>query len=354
MNKEHERTLKYSLNFPEKEKQMIQDLSKWLPDSIIDTHTHITPSSCVGQIPLEIQSQGSITFTSLSVEESEKIKSSLYPKTREIISLCMAMPIKGIDHRSANIYLSESLRPKDHPIFYGIPDDIDYTANGIKDKKFKALKMYPFYFAHPDGSIYQYFKPEILKEAANLEFPIILHLPTKVTACLDQLTDLLTRFPKLPVVLAHMGRERIFSEEVDKAYSILKAYPNLFLETSTAPSVDIFKSSFRHFGEDRVVFGSDEPFNLIRATVVELESGEQRYLTKYKYIWADMEEQKRLSLKFADKIPEISLMHFQNLYALWSAIDQNYSSDQDRERAKEKIFSTNAAKIFKITPSILK
>ena len=350
MNTKHKKCLDYSLAFSAKEKMMIQDINKWLPDLIIDTHTHLTPSSCVEDIPPEIQKQMCATFTFLSIKESEKIKSDLYPN-KEIISLRMAMPFKGIDHRNVNTYLSESSSIKNQSIFCGIPDDVDYTVNGMRSEKFKALKMYPFYFINPDGSIYQYFKPEILKEANDLSLPIILHLPTKVTSCLSQLEELLSTFPKLPVVLAHMGREREYSAELGGAYSILKEYPNLFIETSTIPSIDVFKSALENFGENRIIFGSDEPYNLIRATVVSLENKRQRFLTTYNYNWVDKEEQKKLSLQFPDKSSSLILMHFQNLYALKESLDQTFLSAQDRERVKNKIFSVNAANIFKIAIS---
>jgi len=344
---EHEKCLDYSLAFSVEEKTMIQDIGKWLPGLIIDTHTHLTPSSCVEEIPVEIQKQMCATFTFLSIEESEKIKSDLYPN-KEITSLRMAMPFKGINHRNVNTYLSESLSTINQSIFYGIPDDIDYTINEMRDEKFKALKMYPFYFINPDGSIYQYFKPEILKEANYLSLPIILHLPTKVTNCLNQLEELLNTFPKLPVILAHMGREREYTTELNKAYSILKEYPNLFLETSTILSADVFKSALENFGENRIIFGSDEPYNLIRATVVSLENKRQRFITTYNYNWVDEEEQKKLSLQFPDKTSSLVSMHFQNLYALKESLDQTFSSVQDRERVKNKIFFINAANIFKI------
>lgn len=347
MNIEHQKCLDYSLAFSLKEKQMIQDIGKWLPDLIIDTHTHLTPASCLEDVPSEIQKQMCATFTFLSNEESEKIKSDLYPN-KEIISLRMAMPFKGINHRNVNSYLSESISANYQPVFYGIPDNIDYTINGMKDERFKALKMYPFYFVNPDGTIYQYFKPEILKEADDLSLPIILHLPTKVTNCLGQLETLLNTFTKLPVILAHMGREREYTTKLAKTYSILKEYPNLFLETSTVPSVDVFKSALENFGENRIIFGSDEPYNLIRATVVNLENEKQRFLATYDYNWVDKDEQKKLTLQFPDKSSSLILMHFQNLYALKESLDQSFLSIQDRERVKNKIFSVNAASIFNI------
>lgn len=350
MNIEHQQCLDNSLSFSRKEKTLIQDIGLWLPNLIIDTHTHLTPSRYVEDVPIEINKQMCATFTFLSTDESERIKSSLYPG-KEIISLRMAMPFKGIAHRGVNDYLYENSSDKNQPVFYGIPDDIEYTVTGMRNDKFKALKMYPFYFINPDGSIYQYFKPEILREASDISLPIILHLPTKITSCLDQLEELLNTFPKLPVVLAHMGREREYTPRLSQAYSILKDYPNLYLETSTVPSSDVFKTALENFGEDRIIFGSDEPYNLIRATVVSLEDKRQRFLTTYNYNWVDKEEQKRLSLLYPDKNSSLILMHFQNLCAMKEALSQTLSSDQDKERVKNKIFSVNATRIFDINVS---
>lgn len=105
---------------------------------------------------------------------------------------------------------------------------------------------------------------EIKKELQFLESigaPIIVHalFSNKV----KQMKDLLKIAPNLKIILAHMGRGNIYTNEsVIENAAALRKYDNIYFETSTVGISDTIKEVCNIIGTERVIFGSDHPFGV--------------------------------------------------------------------------------------------
>lgn len=324
----------------ETDAERMADLVDWLPENIIDAHAHCNLAEHVLEISPEIYNHPISTFPSFSLEESYAVIAKLYPG-KKVSTLRFPNAWRGIDHRAANEYLLSNTRENDRVAIYGIPTDEEYTLRMMAREGFVALKCYPAFLKPVAESIYQYFTPRILEEAEKRGIPIILHLPRLITECTDDLVNLLNDFPDLTVVLAHLGLPLIPAHGLDVAYREIAKYGQVFMDTSIVPSAEVVRIAIAEFGPDRILYGSDEPLNLIRAKAYEHPSLGQRFATEYPYHWARPKEQ----AIYGHLANGAVSLHWQTIEAIRTAMEGLFPTDA-LEDAKRKVFYGNAKRVF--------
>jgi predicted TIM-barrel fold metal-dependent hydrolase len=78
----------------------------------------------------------------------------------------------------------------------------------------------------------------------------------------ERILEILRGAPHLRIIVAHLGRNTPnTSEHVESNLRALRDAPNVCFETSTVRDPAIFKRAVEIVGEDRVIFGSDFPFD---------------------------------------------------------------------------------------------
>lgn len=331
--------LKNALSLTKKEIDLRKQFSKWLPKELIDSHSHTAARKQCKFIDASFLSRVSSTFPWFEIEKHKKVDEILYPNS-EIRKLVFSIPHRGINHRSANIYiLRHSIKDSSIiPVLYGLPDNIDYTLSKIKTKKFYGLKMYHAYFSPPARTISQYFPDRILRCCENEDIPIILHLPKNVIESRNELIAVVKRFPNLKIVLAHMGMAYLPVRKFKKVLSTLHRYENIYLDTALVTSSVVFEIAIKLLGYHRILFGTDQPFNLVRGKFFFNKRGEIRLATTYPYHWICPEEQKKIVRCAING----TTLHWQILLALQEAI---YSYGENKD-IKDCIFRKNAKKVF--------
>ena len=331
--------LAYSLCFKAEEIDLINSFAMWLPDKIIDCHSHCNLSEHVESMEEKIYKHIGSTFPSFTLEESQSLKKLFFPG-KTVRSLRFAQTFRGINHRKANQYLLENSDPEDRIALFGLPEDEEYTINLLNNPRVSALKMYPSYVEPTATKIYEFFKPEILEEAQTLGIPIILHLPKVITESKEDLKQVLKDFPNLKISIAHLGSLKLLISGLEDVFKEFAKYANISLDTALNPSSEVVELALRIFGENRIMFGSDEPLYLIRSQVFVHPQKGQWLITEYPYHWADQED-RRLYSYLAEGVIH---SHWLSMNAIRSAVDTFMVSD--RERMKEKIFYENARIFF--------
>lgn len=337
---DREAYLTSSLSFTPKEANLRDYLMDFMPGTVIDAHAHSNLMEHVVSLDERIFHHMMSTFPYFSLEDSYAVKDVFFPG-KKVQNLRFPHAFKGIDHRSANDYLLANSVSQDKVGVYGIPTDVAYTTQMLKHPGVAALKMYPAFFTPPVKEIYAYFKPEILEEAQSLDIPIILHLPTLITNCRDDLRNVITDFPKLRIVLAHLGLPHLVVPGLEEVYKEFASHDNLFMDTAMIPSEEVVGMAIRTFGTEKIIFGSDEPLYLVRALVYKNPKLGERLITKEKYHWVDPEEQREFSYLAKD----VMHMHWSALLAVKNAVDKLPSVVRDKSR--ENIFYKNARSLFK-------
>lgn len=103
----------------------------------------------------------------------------------------------------------------------------------------------------------------VVAVAGELGLPVYVPTGTPVHSLPLQLTELARRFPGVRFLMGHMGHTDFWIDSIPA----VAAAPNLYAEISYKQP-HVIEDAVRTLGADRVVFGSDAPFNDLR---LELE-----------------------------------------------------------------------------------
>lgn len=133
------------------------------------------------------------------------------------------------------------------------PDAAAEVRRCVTNWGFKGLKLHPTLngFHLSDSMLVD----PIFKVADELGIPVIVHGASDLYNSPPEFALMAARFPKVPLMMAHMG----FFWSVDQAISFARQFPNLYLETSRAPIFEI-QTAVRELGADKVIWGTDSPF----------------------------------------------------------------------------------------------
>lgn len=331
--------LKYAKSFTGVERQLKEEFEEWLPETIIDCHAHSGLPEHIRKIDESVYGRPFSAFPSFTLEESKEWHVLLHPG-KTIRTLRFPMAFRGIDHKAANIYLLTQSPKQDRIALYGLPNDPEYTIGMLGQPRVSALKMYYCYLDPPATEIYQYFSKIILEVAQSLGIPIILHLPKKITDSYGQILQLVKDFPNLKICLAHLGSVKYPTPGLEQAFSAITHRPLISLDTSLISSSDVISMALRIFDSERVMYGSDEPLNLMRFVIYEHPRLGDRLTAEYPYHWLNLAEYK----EFKSLAAGATHAHWKSLYAIKSAIGTLRKNV--REETKQKIFHNNAKHFF--------
>lgn len=268
----------------------MRDLTGRIPDNIIDCHTHAALPEHLGVVPGRAVNHMMSTFPWNSLAMSDEITRLLYPGAA-VQKVRFSSTVPGIDFKSVNKWLyGEIDRSRDAFALFGLQDDIEYTTEMLALLRPAALKMYYFTTDPPGTKISAVFPDEVIDVATQLDIPIILHLPVNIVDGLADLVSFCDDHPHQRIVLAHLGSPLFLRPGLEDAYQEIKRYDNVWLDTSCMEYSAVVSLALSVFGPSRLMFGSDEPLNLLRtAPFVHPQRG-PRVVARRPYHWSDPDE----------------------------------------------------------------
>jgi predicted TIM-barrel fold metal-dependent hydrolase len=314
-------------------------LMDWLPDEIVDAHAHCNLAAHVVDINPKARQHMLSTFPYFPLEDSERLRTMFFPGKR-LRSLRFAKTYRGLDHRAANDYLLEHSPKEDRVALFGLPEDVEYTNQMLRHPRVSALKMYWSYVEPSAEVIYDFFRPEILEEAQANDIPLVLHLPKVIVRSLDDLLQVTRDFPRLRMVLAHLGLSKLVVPGLEEALKEAAKVETIFMDTALNPSADVVAMSLRIFGAERIMFGSDEPLNLIRSVAYEHPEKGQRIVSDYPYHWVDKQEFN----EYGHLAKGARHSHWLSMLAIKEAMDRLPAKEQTA--AKEWLFRKTAEAVY--------
>lgn len=114
-----------------------------------------------------------------------------------------------------------------------------------------------------------FLSPEVKELCAYLtdrDLPLYTHIVLQGDASLDALDLLLRDFPKLKLILGHMG----FASTDLSAIKLASRHETLYLETSVGSFMAI-QEAIRRLGAGRIIFGSEGPVHHVGAELRKIE-----------------------------------------------------------------------------------
>jgi predicted TIM-barrel fold metal-dependent hydrolase len=186
-----------------------------------------------------------------------------------------------------------------------------------------------------------YVTSEILEFMNTEQLSLMLHTSSigmGDSANCDFIMSIVSMFPRIKIILAHIGRYFDPKQCMVFLDSEVASHPNIFLEMSSVSAPEVYgkileNKSFRN----RLIFGSDLPFGLITGMEYWSEETGSSFITRDQYPWSKDEVQ----LRFAEIRDQLTYNTYHTIHALKTAVDQLDLSLEKEVELKEKIFYKN-------------
>ncbi len=222
---------------------------------IIDGHTHLGLERFVVK-PISEEKRKKPAFRD---PQENRIENLIRRMDANGVSQAVAFPypLEEVDAVLANTYVLEAYRAYPERIipFALVGDDVErWVKEGARGFKQHAILQSPERFD----------LPRAYRIIAQAKVPLLIHARAREDSpsVADQVHWILKCAPDLRVIVAHMGRNTPnTSEKVEASLTALRDEPNVYFETSTVRDPAMIRRAVELIGEERVVFGSDYPFN---------------------------------------------------------------------------------------------
>jgi predicted TIM-barrel fold metal-dependent hydrolase len=136
-------------------------------------------------------------------------------------------------------------------------DALRELRRGLDDLGLVGLYLHPFeeQFAANDEIVFP-----LLTELRERGLPLLLADGYPGFSHPSQIGDLARQFPKVTIIATHGGQLNISGLLLADAGRMLRANPNVIMETSGIYREDFIEDTVAELGPERVVFGSNAPY----------------------------------------------------------------------------------------------
>jgi hypothetical protein len=330
------------------------ELAAWLPDTIFDAHVHLGPPDAMRPVPPHRLKEPVTTFTSLTAEELLAWYENVYRGKTMAGLIAFPFPLREVRYEPANEYIARlaARDPRVHGFILANPRDTketirQYHALQKSGRRFGGVKPYydllgkniPFSSLH---TRLEEFVPDELLEFMDGE-RLVLMLHTSSTGmgdpgCQRFVRRITARWPRIKVILAHMGRYTDKRQFLEFMESRVWQHPNVFLEMSSASEPEVYQAALQHRELwKRLLFGSDLPFGLISGVEYCSPEAGLIFLTREEYLWTD----RQLHDRFKEQRAQLTYNTYHTIKALKDAVERLECNAEEKRQLKENIFLKN-------------
>lgn len=247
------------------------ELRNFLPDKMIDIHTHIWKNT------FRPQGQPNGGSTWIDMVADEQTAENLLESYREMFPRQIVTPLVfgGCSHDvgQCNAYVKESAQKYGFPTLfrteYSMPPD--YLEEEVEKNGFLGLKPYltncPPYIPVKEIRIFDYLPYEHLEVANKNGWIVMLHIPRSLRlrdpVNVAQLMEIEKRYPNVRLIVAHVGRA-YSKEDIGDAFEVLRHTRRMLFDFTANVCDDAIKACLEAVGPKRLLFGSDMPISSMR------------------------------------------------------------------------------------------
>ena len=240
------------------------EIRPWLPNKIFDAHSHLMHTKYHDYNSSNESGESDPFFYTVEMEDLEHSWQKLFPDS-EVNGNIMGMPVYNCNLEEENKFVARSVVDKNNRFAYMTSPQMSTKAleNSIITYKPATLKPYLIHALVKDkqnARIVDFITEEQLDLANKYGLAVTLHVSkSRGMADKDNLNDiseLIKRYPKCQFILAHCGRCFIHPNMKD-ALDNLPVAENLWIDTSAVCDMGVFLELFSRYDLSRIVFGSD-------------------------------------------------------------------------------------------------
>lgn len=252
-----------------------QRLAGFLPAEIIDVHTHVWPAGLRagdGQANRRTVSWPSRVAAANPVEDLRETYRLLLPGCRVTPLLFATVPPPGrLEESNAYVRAAAAAHRLPALLFtspaWSGPELEERLIAGSFHGAKPYLSLAPDYLPPAEIRVFDFIPPAQLEVLDRRGALLMLHLPRPLRlrdpVNLAQLLEIERAFPRLRVVVAHVGRAYC-PTDVGPAFAALAGTQRLLFDISANTSAWVFARLLEAVGPRRVLFGSDLPITRMR------------------------------------------------------------------------------------------
>lgn len=251
-----------------------EKLESFLPERIIDTHTHVwlkdfrkaPPTGRAVTWPLRVAEQG-------PVEELIETYRLLFPGKSVQPLMFSFVESHEDDFESANAYVSCAADGRGFPalVFASPQWSAERFEREIREGGFLGAKVYltlaASHIPADQIRIFDFLPHHQLEVLDRHRWIVMLHIPRsgrlRDPANLADMLEIDRRYPNAQVIIAHVGRAYC-PEDVGDAFAMLGQTKRLLFDFSANTNAAVFEQLIRTVGPRRILFGSDLPITRMR------------------------------------------------------------------------------------------
>ena len=248
-------------------------LSGFLPPRMFDFHVHVGEPRHFQPLSLQrLRANWALECGYiLPFDDLRDAYRHLFPGA-EVSQLCFGFPIQEARLPALNGYVAEHIAKKEaFGLYISEPgEDADALRRNLIEGRFSGLKPYPDLVrgkAEAEISIFDYVPKSHMAAVEGLGLILLLHLPRpgrlKDPANIAELKEIAREFPKLKLVIAHVGRSYCLSF-AKEGMPQLSDCPNFFYDIAAVLNPDVLEFTLREVGAKRILWGSDFPILFLR------------------------------------------------------------------------------------------
>jgi|GEM_PF-109654 len=326
-------------------------LRDWLPDQIIDVHTHVwlkrfnekakrTPARTVSW-PAKVADENPVAH----LEETYRL---MFPdKAVTPLMFTALVSEKSLD--KANDYIAEVAGKRKFPaLVFSHPR---WTASElerkIKSGGFLGAKSYlslaPSCLSAAEIRIFDFFPHHQLEVLNRHGLIMMLHIPRdgrlRDPMNLDQILEIESRYPRIKVIVAHVGRAYC-PEDVGDAFKVLAKTKLACFDISANTNGKVFQQLIEAVGPKRILFGSDLPIARMRMRRI-CENGQYINLVP-KGLYGDVSADRHMRAVEVAAAEKLTFFMYEELAAFRRASEAVGLTRADIE----DIFHNNAAQLI--------
>jgi len=328
-----------------------EELSPFLPEKIIDTHTHVWLKKFKFAEPAD--QKRAVTWPALVAEESpiEELMETydlMFPG-KTVTPLIFTSVTRADDHESQNRYIEESAKKANVPsLLYAFPEwEADNLLAQIIRGRHLGIKVYlnlaPAYISRKEIRIFDFIPPHQLEVLNKYHMILMLHIPRDGRlgdpVNLAQMMEIEDKYPNIHVIYAHIGRAYC-QENFGEAFKVLKQTKRLVFDFSATTNAEAIYETLNCVGSGRLLFGSDLPILRMRMRRI-CENGAYVNIVP-KGMYGDVSYDPNMREVSGEEAENLTFFMYEELRAFKKASERIGLGTQDIE----KIFYSNARTIY--------
>lgn len=337
----------YQLKLTDYDRKVYEtELKDFLPETLIDIHTHIWKSD----FRPYGDSNGGSTWTNLVADE--QTAENLVDGMKELFPASRVIPLVfggcNQDVEQCNDYVRESAQK------YGFPTLLrtDYAMSPetleeqVKKNGCLGLKPYltncPPYIPPAELRIFDFLPHEHLEVANKNGWIVMLHIPRgkrlRDPMNIAQLMEIERRYPNVRLIVAHIGRA-YSKEDIGDAFGVLGRTERMMFDFTANLCDDAIQACIKAVGTKRLMFGSDLPIASMR--MYRITQGGVYYNVVPRGLYGDVSADPHM--RETDE-KDVTLMIYEQLRALKRCAGILKLKDEDIEN----IMYRNAKKLLEL------